>query len=122
MTLSANGKDISSMPDVRTLSSLFIVKDNRKINVYYCHDNLIEVAKSFRGAQDFEVCKETVFEQLKNADKSCAYLTYKTVDKTYVNGLADQLETEAGFSATSVYHNKAQKNGKSIIGIYYYRG
>ncbi|MBQ6569771.1 MAG: hypothetical protein IJL87_05905, partial [Clostridia bacterium] len=64
----------------------------------------------------------TVFEQLKNADKSCAYLTNKTVDKTYVNGLADQLETEAGFSATSVYHNKAQKNGKSIIGIYYYRG
>lgn len=122
MTLSAKGKDIGSMPDVRTLSSLFIVKDNRKINVYYCHDNLIEVAKSFRGAQDFEVCKETVFEQLKNADKSCAYLTYKTVDKTYVNGLADQLETKAGFSATSVYHNKAQKNGKSIIGIYYYRG
>lgn len=122
MTLSSSGKDISSMPDVRTLSCLFIVKDNRKVNVYYCHDNVIEVAKSFRGAQDFEVCKEIVFEQLKNADKSCAYLTYKTVDKTYVNGLADQLETEAGFSATSVYHNKAQKNGKSIIGIYYYRG
>ena len=122
MTLSANGQDVSLVPNPKNLSCLFIVKDKRKVTVYSCYHNSMEVAKSFRGAQDFDVCKETVFELLKKANKSCAYLTYKTVDKTYVNDFADQLETEAGFSATSVYHNKSQKSGKSIIGLYYYRG
>lgn len=122
MTLNARGQDLSSMPNVKHLSSLFIVKDNRKITVYSCHHNLMETVKSFRGADNFDVCRDIVFEQLNQADKSCAYITYKTVDKNYVNNLAEQLETEAQFTATSVYHNKSQKNGKSIIGIYFYRG
>lgn len=122
MSLSAMGRDLSSMPNANNLSAVFVVKDNRKITVYSGKQNKIEVVKNFRGATDFDACKETVFEQLQKADKTCAYLTYKTVDKSYVNGLAESLENEAQFNATQVYHNKSQKNGKSIIGIYFYRG
>lgn len=122
MTYSAKGEDLSSMPNAKDLASLFIVKDNRKLTVYSCQQNVMQVVKTFRNADSFDVCKETVFEQLDKANKSCAYLTYKTVDKAYVNDFADRLENEAGFGSTSVYHDKSQKNGKSIIGIYFYRG
>lgn len=122
MTLSASGTSLSAIPNLNSLMSVFIVKDKKKLTVYSGRHNRLEVVKNFRGTDDFEACKDTVKEQLKNADKSCAYLTYKTMDRSYVNGFAGFLESDAGFSATQVFHNKSQKNGKSIIGIYFYRG
>ena len=122
MTLSASGTSLSAIPNLNSLMSVFIVKDKKKVTVYSGRHNRLEVVKNFRGTDDFEACKDTVKEQLKNADKSCAYLTYKTMDRSYVNGFAGFLESDAGFSATQVFHNKSQKNGKSIIGIYFYRG
>ena len=122
MTLSASGTSLSAIPNLKSLMSVFIVKDKKKVTVYSGRHNRLEVVKNFRGTDDFEACKDTVKEQLKNADKSCAYLTYKTMDRSYVNGFAGFLESDAGFSATQVFHNKSQKNGKSIIGIYFYRG
>ncbi len=122
MTLSASGTSLSAIPNLNSLMSVFIVKDKKKLTVYSGRHNRLEVVKNFRGTDDFEACKDTVKEQLKNADKSCAYLTYKTMDRSYVNGFAGFLESDAGFSATQVFHNKSQKNRKSIIGIYFYRG
>ncbi len=122
MTLSASGTSLSAIPNLNSLMSVFIVKDKKKVTVYSGRHNRLEIVKNFRGTDDFEACKDTVKEQLKNADKSCAYLTYKTMDRSYVNGFAGFLESDAGFSATQVFHNKSQKNGKSIIGIYFYRG
>ena len=122
MTLSDSGTSLSAIPNLNSLMSVFIVKDKKKVTVYSGRHNRLEVVKNFRGTDDFEACKDTVKEQLKNADKSCAYLTYKTMDRSYVNGFAGFLESDAGFSATQVFHNKSQKNGKSIIGIYFYRG
>ena len=122
MTLSASGTSLSAIPNLNSLMCVFIVKDKKKVTVYSGRHNRLEVVKNFRGTDDFEACKDTVKEQLKNADKSCAYLTYKTMDRSYVNGFAGFLESDAGFSATQVFHNKSQKNGKSIIGIYFYRG
>ncbi len=122
MTLSASGTSLSAIPNLNSLMCVFIVKDKKKLTVYSGRHNRLEVVKNFRGTDDFEACKDTVKEQLKNADKSCAYLTYKTMDRSYVNGFAGFLESDAGFSATQVFHNKSQKNGKSIIGIYFYRG
>ncbi|MBQ7745206.1 MAG: hypothetical protein IJT85_06500 [Ruminococcus sp.] len=122
MTLSASGTSLSAIPNLNSLMCVFIVKDKKKVTVYSGRHNRLEVVKNFRGTDDFETCKDTVKEQLKNADKSCAYLTYKTMDRSYVNGFAGFLESDAGFSATQVFHNKSQKNGKSIIGIYFYRG
>lgn len=122
MTLSASGTSLSAIPNLNSLMSVFIVKDKKKLTVYSGRHNRLEVVKNFRGTDDFEACKDTVKEQLKNADKSCAYLTYKTMDRSYVNGFAGFLESDAGFFATQVFHNKSQKNGKSIIGIYFYRG
>ena len=122
MTLSASGTSLSAIPNLNSLMSVFIVKDKKKVTVYSGRHNRLEVVKNFRGTDNFEACKDTVKEQLKNADKSCAYLTYKTMDRSYVNGFAGFLESDAGFSATQVFHNKSQKNGKSIIGIYFYRG
>ena len=122
MTLSASGASLSAIPNLNSLMCVFIVKDKKKVTVYSGRHNRLEVVKNFRGTDDFEACKDTVKEQLKNADKSCAYLTYKTMDRSYVNGFAGFLESDAGFSATQVFHNKSQKNGKSIIGIYFYRG
>ena len=122
MTLSASGTSLSAIPNLNSLMSVFIVKDKKKVTVYSGRHNRLEVVKNFRGTDNFEACKDTVKEQLKNGDKSCAYLTYKTMDRSYVNGFAGFLESDAGFSATQVFHNKSQKNGKSIIGIYFYRG
>ncbi len=122
MTLSASGDSLSSIPGISKLMSLFIVKDNKKLTVYSGWHNHLEVVKNFRGAADFDVCKDTVIEQLAKADKSCAYLTYKSLDKNYVGNFAKALESDAQFSATQVYHDKSLKNGKSVIGIYYYRG
>lgn len=122
MTLSASGTSLSAIPNLNSLMCVFIVKDKKKVTVYSGRHNRLEVVKNFRGTDDFEACKDTVKEQLKNADKSCAYITYKTMDRSYVNGFAGFLESDAGFSATQVFHNKSQKNGKSIIGIYFYRG
>ena len=122
MSITSSGHDLSALPAISNLNSLFIVKDARKITVYRGRHDRIEVVKNFRGTSDFDACRETVADALKNADKSCAFLTYKTVDRVYINSFAEFLESEAQFSATRVYHNKSQKSGKSIIGIYYYRG
>ena len=115
-------RSLSSIPGINNLKSVFIVKDNKKLTVYSGWHNHLEVVKNFRGAADFDACKETVIEQLAKADKSCAYLTYKTVDKNYVGAFAKALESDAQIGATQIYHDKSLKNGKSVIGIYYYRG
>ena len=74
------------------------------------------------GANSFDVCKELVTEQLAKADKSNAFITYKSLDKNYVSNYAAFLKSDAGIAVTQVIHNKSQKSGKSILGIYFYRG
>ena len=121
VTLSTAGADMGQLPHSSRLSCLYLIKDNRKVVACSGKHNKLEVLKNFRGADSFDACKELIKEQLAGADKSCAYITYKTVDKNYVSNLASFLKTDAQFSVTQTYHNKTQKNGKSIIGIYFYR-
>ncbi len=113
---------VGELPRNDKLSCVYIVKDNKKITVYKGTHNRLEVIKNLRGESDFDKCKSIVADALKGADKSVAYLTYKTVDKLYMNGFADFLREDAQFEATQIYHNKSQRSGKSAIGIYFYRG
>ncbi|MEE0957252.1 MAG: hypothetical protein UH734_04085 [Ruminococcus sp.] len=122
VSLTSSGGSINSLPNSNKLESLFIVKDSKKVTVYRGKHNKLEVLKNFRGATDINACRELVKENLASADKSCAYLTYKSVDKNAVSNFAQFLKSDAQFSITQTYHNKSQKNGKSIIGIYFYRG
>ena len=117
-----NGGDLSSLPRADKLSCIFMVNDGKKLTVYKGSHTKLEVLKSFRGAANFDECKAFVADTLKKADKSAAYLTYKSVDKLYMNGFAEFLKTEADFETTDIFHNKAQRSGKSAIGIYFYRG
>ena len=57
----------------------------------------------------------------KGSDSSCVYISYKTVDKNYVSNFAAYLKKEAQVGVTRTFHNKTQKNGKSSIGVYYYK-
>ena len=122
VSLSAAGSDMGALPHSNKISSLFLVKDNKKVTVYSGRHNKLEVVKNFRGADSFDVCKDLVKEQLSSADKDNAYLTYKSVDKNYVSNFAAFLKSDAEIGVTQVNHNKSQKSGKSIIGIYFYRG
>lgn len=122
VSLTSSGGSINSLPNSNKLESLFIVKDSKKVTVYSGKHNKLEVLKNFRGVTDINACRELVKENLTSADKSCAYLTYKSVDKNAVSNFAQFLKSDAQFSITQTYHNKSQKNGKSIIGIYFYRG
>ena len=110
------------LPSSNKLSCVFIVKDNKKITVYKGAHNRFEVIKNFRGESNFDKCKSEVAEALKGADKSVAYLTYKSVDRAYMDGFAEFLQDEAEFETAQIFHNKSQRSGKSAIGIYFYRG
>lgn len=121
-TLAEEGSDLGALPHLNNLQNIFIVKDNRKITVFKGVHNKLEVLKNFRGSTNFDDCKDFVKESLEKADKSCAYVTYKTMDKNYMSNFVSFLSTEAGFTNTQLFHNKGQKDGKSIIGIYFYRG
>lgn len=112
----------AELPSSSKLSCVYIVKDSKKITVYKGTHNRLEVIKNFRGESDFDKCKSEAAEALKGADKTCAYLTYKTVDKAYMDGFAEFLRDEAEFEAAQIFHNKSQRSGKSAIGIYFYRG
>ncbi len=114
--------DISALPNSDKISCVYIVKDNKKITVYNGSHNKLEVVKNLRGASDFDAAKDVVLDSLKKSNKSVAYLTYKTVDKLYMNSFAEFLKSDAGFDTAQVYHNKSQRSGKSAIGIYFYRG
>ncbi len=122
MSIAASGHDLSALPHHNDLMSLFIVQDSKKITVYSGKHTNLEVIKNLRGASDFDACKQVVADALRKADKSCAYITYKTVDRLYMNNFAKYLEDEVHFGATQIFHNKTQKSGKSVIGIYFYRG
>ena len=77
--------------------------------------------KNFRGTTDINACRDLVVENMKNADKTCAYVTYKTVDKNEVSNFAKFLKSDADIQVTRTFHNKTQKDGKSSIGIYFYK-
>lgn len=120
--LAETGSDFGTLPHMNDLQSLFIIRDSRKITVCKGTFNKMEVLKNFRGTQNFDDCRDLVKESLEKADKSCAYITYKTMDKNYMSNFVSFISTDAGFQNTQLFHNKGQKNGKSIIGIYFYRG
>lgn len=120
--LAETGSDFGTLPHMNDLQSLFIIRDSRKITVCKGTFNKLEVLKNFRGTQNFDDCRDFVKESLEKADKSCAYITYKTMDKNYMSNFVSFISTDAGFQNTQLFHNKGQKNGKSIIGIYFYRG
>ncbi len=120
--LAETGSDFGTLPHMNDLQSLFIIRDSRKITVCKGTFNKMEVLKNFRGTQNFDDCRDFVKESLEKADKSCAYITYKTMDKNYMSNFVSFISTDAGFQNTQLFHNKGQKNGKSIIGIYFYRG
>lgn len=122
VSLTTNGKDLGSLPHSSKLECIYLIKDNKKVTAYSGKHNKLVVLKNFRGVSDFNACKEVLSEQLQNVDTSCAYLTYKSVDKNTVSNMAAYLKSDLHFSVTQVMHNKAQKSGKSIIGIYFYRG
>ena len=112
----------TELPHNDKLGCVYIVKDNKKITVYKGTHNRLEVIKNFRGESDFDKCKSAVADALKGADKTAAYLTYKTVDKIYMNSFAEFLQNDEQFETTQIFHNKSQRSGKSAIGIYFYRG
>lgn len=115
-------KSAGVVPHLDKLTCLFVVKDNKKITVYTGDHHKMSVVKTLRGTTDFDACKDVIAENMKKADKSVAYLTYKSVDKLYMNTFADFLKAEVGVEDTQVYHNKAQRGGKSALGIYFYKG
>ena len=116
----AEAGGVFSIPNTSNISSLFVVNDGKRVTVYSGDMNRIEVVKKL-SSTNFDDCKSVVSEKLQKADKSCAYLTYKTMDKNYMSNFSDFI-SEEGIEKVKVYHNKGQKNGKSIIGIYFYRG
>ncbi len=116
----ANAGGLFSIPSINNISCLFIVNDGRRVTVYSGDMNQIEVVKKLSSTK-FDDCKPVVSEQLANADKSCAYLTYKTMDKNYISSFSSFLSDE-GVEKVKVFHNKGQKSGKSVIGVYFYRG
>lgn len=119
-SLSAAG-GMFRIPNAKNIACIFVVNDNKKSIVYSGDMNRIEVVKKLSSVK-LEDCKAVVAEKLLKADKSCAYITYKSMDKLAVNKFADFLKSEAEFSAAEIFHNKTQKSGKSVLGIYYYRG
>ena len=122
VSLASAGADMGNLPHNSKIECVYIVKDNKKVTVYTGKHNKLEVVQNFRGADNFDVAKELVKEQLSGADKSCAYLSYKSVDKNAVSNFAAFLKSDAAFNVTQTFHNKAQKGGKATIGIYFYRG
>ncbi len=116
------GAEPAALPAADRINCVYIVKDNKKITVYKGAYNRLEVIKNFRGESDFDKVKSTVADALQGAGKSAAYLTYKTVNKLYMNGFAEYLKDKAQFENTRIFHNKSQRSGKSAIGIYFYRG
>ena len=121
VSLTTAGKDLGQLPNSSKLECIYLIKDNKKITAYTGMHNKLVVLKNFRGADNFDVCRDLLKENLSNADKSCVYLTYKSAEKNYVSKLSSFLKSEAGFSVAQTYHNKSQKSGKANIGIYFYR-
>lgn len=119
--ISTAGGDMSALPNNKNLQCLYIVKDSKKVTLYSGAHRTLKVIKNFRGNTDINACKELVVENMKNADKSCAYVTYKTVDKNEVSNFAKFLKSDADIRVTRTFHNKTQKDGKSSIGIYFYK-
>lgn len=122
VSLAGAGKDMGSLPNSSKIACLYLVRDSKKVTLYSGQQNKMEVVKNFRGETSFDVCKDAVKEQLAKADKGCAYLSYKSVEKSYVRSFSDFLKKDAQISVTQSFHNKTQRGGKSIIGIYFYRG
>ncbi len=117
----ASGGGMFSIPNSANIMCLFVVNDGKRVTVYSGDMNRIEVVKKLNSTRMTD-CKSIVAEKLQNADKSCAYLTYKSVDKSSIDDFAQYIKTEAQFNSTEVFHNKNQRSGKSVLGIYYYRG
>ena len=122
VSLASSGADMGMLPQSSKIAVLFIVKDNKKVTLYNGRHNKLEVVKNFRGTTEFDVCKDLIKEEISKSNGDCAYITYKSVDKNYVSNLAKFLKSEANVNVTQTYHNKSQKSGKSILGIYFYRG
>lgn len=122
VSFAAAGRDMGSLPNSSKIACLYLVRDSKKVTLYSGQQNKMEVVKNFRGETGFDVCRDAVKEQLEKADKGCAYLSYKSVEKSYVRSFSDFLKKDAQISVTQFFHNKTQRGGKSIIGIYFYRG
>ena len=120
--ISTAGEDMSALPNSKNLQCLYIVRDSKKVTVFNGAHRTLQVLKNFRGTTDINVCRDLIKENMNNADKSCAYITYKTVDKNEVSNFAKFLKSDADIRVTRTFHNKTQKDGKSSIGIYFYRG
>lgn len=119
--LAASGQDLSRLPNVKKLHSLFIVRDSKKVTLYDGSQHQFSVIKNFRGTSDIDVCRELIKENMQQIDKSCAYITYKSVEKNDVSKFASFLKSEANISVTRTFHNRTQRSGKSTIGIYFYQ-
>ena len=119
--ISTAGEDMSALPNSKNLQCLYIVRDSKKVTVFNGAHRTLQVLKNFRGTTDINVCRDLIKENMNNADKSCAYITYKTVDKNEVSNFAKFLKSDADIRVTRTFHNKTQKDGKSSIGIYFYK-
>lgn len=117
----SSGGGMFSIPNSSNIMCLFIVNDGKRVTVYSGDMNRIEVVKKLNSTRMTD-CKSVVAEKLQNADKSCAYLTYKSVDKSSIDDFAQYIKSEVQINSTEVFHNKNQRSGKSVLGIYYYRG
>jgi predicted nucleic acid-binding Zn-ribbon protein len=113
---------LQELTRTRRMNCIYVVRDNKKISLATGGFNELSVVKTFKGESDFDVCKKQIADLLANADRSGVYITYKTMDKLYVNNLAQFVNAELGFEKAEVFHNKGQKSGCSTLGIYFYRG
>ena len=117
----ASSGGMFNIPNIKNIACLFVVNDGKRLTVYSGDMNRIEVVKKFNSLK-LDDCKQTVADSLSSADKSCAYLTYKDMEKNTVSDFAGFLKSDAEIKSTEIFHNKNQKSGKSVLGIYYYRG
>lgn len=110
-----------NIPNNSNIMCLFVVNDGKRVTVYSGDMNRIEVVKKLNSAK-IDSSKSVVAEKLKTADKSCVYLTYKSMDRSSVSDFAEYLKTAAEIKSADIFHNKSQKSGKAVLGVYYYRG
>lgn len=113
---------LNELSDNSKISCVYVVRDKKGITIAQGGLDSLKVVKAYKGSTDFDLCRKHISDILSKADKSAAYITYKTMDKLFINELEASMSEEYGFENTRVYHNKAQKPGASSFGIYYYKG
>lgn len=112
---------LKKLAGTNKINCLYMVKDKKRTAIYMGSYNDLTLVKSLNVNADINTVISAMSKYLADADKTGAYITYKTMSKDQIAQVEEQLGN-TGFADTKVFHNKAQKSGASTLGIYFYRG